>query len=133
LAAGFFGSLVEARATGMAQMWDYQVEQINHHDGQKYRLLKGKEPVSYSHVLTLWQADQSFRDFFVKLLAGSPYPAFRWEAPPITKATQDRSFEFVVLKSDSLDHQVDSKAFAEQFGSANGKDVLTFPNLGGDP
>jgi hypothetical protein len=64
------------------------------------------------------------------LLADAPFSAFRWETPPITRASADLPFEFVLLDSPGLTSQPDPDAFAEHFrGSA---DVVSFPNLKND-
>ncbi len=117
---------------GRLHMWTHQVEQLDRQEGQKYRLLRGAEPVPYSEVLTLWQQDPAFLNCFIDLLVNSPYSAYRWETPPLTKATQDRPFEFVLLDCPGLDRQPDAESFSKQFGTAKGADVLRFPNLGGD-
>jgi hypothetical protein len=91
-----------------------------------------KGPVSYAEVLRRWQDDAEFRSLFIALLADSPFDAFRWETPPITTATANRSFEFVLLDSPGLARNPDSDAFAEHFlGTADGG-VVEFPNLGQD-
>lgn len=89
-------------------------------------------PVSYAEVLRRWQDDAAFRSFFIALLADSPFPAYRWETPPITDATADRRFEFVVLDSPELARTPDTGAFAEHFSDAGEQSVIEFPNLGGD-
>jgi hypothetical protein len=113
-------------------MWDFKVDQLDDHEVQKYELLHGSEPVLYSQVLILWKTDPSFREFFVALLTSSPYSAYRWETPALTKATQGQSFQFVLLDCPGLARRRDPNAVAEQFETAEGKDVLTFSNLGGD-
>ena len=88
-------------------------------------------PVSYAEVLRRWQGDADFRSFFLGLLADSPFSAFRWETPPITTATANRPFEFVLLDSPGLASNPDADAFAEHFsGLTDG--VVEFPNLGKD-
>jgi hypothetical protein len=56
--------------------------------------------ISYADVLRRWQTDADFRSFFIGLLAGSPYSAFRWETPAVTTASANRPFEFVLLDSE---------------------------------
>jgi hypothetical protein len=90
-------------------------------------------PVPYRDVIRYWRDDEGFRAFFVSLLTGAPFPAFRWETPPVTSSSVARDFEFVLLDAPGLDRAPDADAFAGQFRAA-GKDqlVLAFPNLGGD-
>jgi hypothetical protein len=88
--------------------------------------------VSYSEVLRRWQVDADFRSFFTGVLAESPFSAFRWETPPISKASAMRPFEFVVLDSPELAQNPDANAFAEHFSAAAQGGVVEFPNLGKD-
>jgi hypothetical protein len=87
-------------------------------------------PVPYAEVLRRWQQDADFRSWFVALLADSPFAAFRWETPPITTATANQPFEFVLLDSPGLATKPDAAAFAEHFRTAG--DVVEFANLGKD-
>jgi hypothetical protein len=87
-------------------------------------------PVTYRDVLHLWQNDEAFRTYFTQLLAASPIAAYRWETPPVTKATLDRPFEFVLLPCPGLERRPDRAAFAEHYGKR--KLVVAFDNLGGD-
>lgn len=89
-------------------------------------------PISFAEVLRRWQQDIEFRSWFITLLAGSPFSAFRWETPPITTATANRSFEFVLLDSPELAAKPDAEAFAEHFRTATADGVAAFPNLGRD-
>lgn len=89
-------------------------------------------PISYAEILHRWQQDAEFRSWFIALLADSPFSAFRWETPPITSATANRPFEFVLLDSPELAINPDAKAFAQHFSAANADGVVEFPNLGKD-
>lgn len=89
-------------------------------------------PSSYAEVLRRWQSDADFRAFFIGLLADSPFPAFRWETPPITTATANRAFEFVLLNSPDLLRNADADVFAEHFGTVAPGGIVEFRNLGGD-
>lgn len=89
-------------------------------------------PISYMEVLHRWQHDPEFRSFFISLLADSPFFAFRWETPPITTATANRPFEFVLLDSPGLAGNSDVDAFAEHFSGVVPGGVVKFPNLGKD-
>lgn len=80
-----------------------------------------------------WQHDEGFRSFFIEMLAGAPFAAYRWETPPVTAATAGREFEFVLLDAPGLDRAPDPQAFADAFRSSRGDEtVVTFPNLGND-
>ncbi|MDJ0888113.1 MAG: hypothetical protein QNI89_12460 [Desulfobacterales bacterium] len=89
-------------------------------------------PVSYADAIRLWQSDSDFRAFFIDLLSDSPFPAFRWETPPVTMATADKPFEFVLLDAPEIALASDPGPFATYFDSAAPGGVVEFPNLGGD-
>lgn len=82
--------------------WAAQVEQLTGYRGLKVTLQHDGAQVAYSSVLEAWQHQADCRSMFLKLLQNAPYSAFRWETPPITKATASRPFEFVLLDSPGL-------------------------------
>jgi hypothetical protein len=109
-------------------MWSTRIEELAY--GRVVTVDFKKRPVKFSEVLRRWQDDPVFRAFFIALLADAPFSAFRWETPPITRASAGLPFEFVLLDSPGLASQPDPDAFAEHFrGSA---DVVSFPNLNND-
>jgi hypothetical protein len=89
-------------------------------------------PVTYGEVLRRWQNDADFRTLFNGLLADSPFSAFRWETPPISSATTNRPFEFVLLNCPGLEGAPDVDAFSEHFRGMSDGGVAEFPNLGKD-
>lgn len=99
----------------------------------KYGITRNALPITYADALSLWQHDQSLLSCFDAILANSPFSAFRWETPPITRETADRHFEFVLLDSPGLARTPDTKTYANYF-TADGADegVMTFENLGKD-
>jgi hypothetical protein len=111
-------------------MWQTEVATSNAGRTQKYRLLQDDVPLGYAEVLVRWRKDAGFRSFFTGLLVDAPFAAYRWETPPVTESTIGREFEFVLLRSDTLERTVDPAAFTNHFRDE--LDVATFPNLGGD-
>jgi hypothetical protein len=97
----------------------------------RYAVHRDKEPLPYSEVLDLWQRDEPFRSFFLSILTGSSYEAFRWETPPVTRETLDRPFEFVLVDSPEIARTADPSPFREHF-RVDGPDIVSFENLGGD-
>lgn len=89
-------------------------------------------PASYREVLKLLEQDAAFRDTLNQVLADAPFSAYRWETPPVSTATLDRPFEFVLLDNPSLDRAPDTAAFSEHFDPAPVTGVVTFTNLGRD-
>ena len=113
-------------------MWSSRIEQVSTDLIIRVQIELDSHPVSYSEVLFRWQSDPEFRGFFLRLLAESPFPAFRWETPPITALTANRPFEFVLVKSPELDRPPDVAAFREHFRIDAEASVIDFANLGKD-
>ena len=117
-----------------AGLYSSKVTQLDDGRVLHFRLLRDGGPLSWSDVVDRWQNDQSFRRFFVSVLVEAPFPAYFWETPPVTDATINREFEFVLVDSRQLaDVRTDQQAFANHFASAQpGASVIEFSNLGGD-
>src|SRR5438132_6524003 len=98
-------------------MWTPRSEQQANGGVIRVSIDLGSSPVSYADVLRRWQDDAGFRSLFIGLLADSPFSAFRWETPPITTATANRPFEFVLLDCPGLARNPDAEAFAQHFSS----------------
>ena len=115
-------------------MYSVDVKQLDAGRVLRYRLLREGEPLSWSDVMDRWQNDQSFRVFFVSVLAGAPFPAYFWETPPVTSATINHEFEFVLVDSHQLAGvRTNQQAFANHFAAAQpGASVIEFSNLGRD-
>jgi len=111
-----------------------EIAQLSEGRVSLYRLLGDGGPLSWSDVVDRWQDDKCFRSFFISILSDAPFPAYFWETPPVTRATIDREFEFVLVDSPQLVGACpDQRAFASHFASAQpGASVIEFSNLGGD-
>jgi len=114
-------------------MFDSRIEILNDGTVLRYRIFDGTRRPAYGEVLELWRRDPGFRSFFLSLLSEAPFTAYRWETPPVTPATLERPFEFVLLDSPGLEVPPDRAAFAAHFECLDGASgVIAFPNLGGD-
>lgn len=115
-------------------MWDAQIQTLDAGRILKIRITRNKKPVQYSSVVQAWGDDDEFRAFFISLIAKAPFPAFYWESPPVTAATIDQEFEFVLVDSPQLrDVRADPHTFASYFESSGANDdVVSFRNLGRD-
>jgi hypothetical protein len=111
-----------------------EIAELNEGRVLRYRLLHDAKPLSWSDVMVRWKNDQAFRCFFISILADAPFAAYFWETPPVTSATIDQEFEFVLVDSEQLvGVHTDQRAFANHFASAqSGASVIEFSNLGGD-
>jgi hypothetical protein len=114
-------------------MWNASTEPLAAGRARRYSVHRGGSPIPFADVLHGWRSDESFRAFFLRLLADAPYAACRWETPPLTAATVSRPFEFVLLDAPGLARRPDRAPFADPFRSAPaGTSVATFLNLGRD-
>jgi hypothetical protein len=113
-------------------MFSTRSEQLARGHVLKFAIHQDSSALPYAEVLRLWQTDADLRSFFMALLADVPFSAFRWETPPLTAASVQRPFEFVILDSPGLAANPDPNAFADHFGDAAKDGVVSFPNLGND-
>lgn len=114
-------------------MWIPHVDELGEARGLKVRIDDHDVTLRYSEVIDLWERNGEFRSFFLALLSAVPFAAFRWETPPVTEASADRPFEFVVLDSPQLATRSDPRAFAAQLANVAAEgEVAVFSNLGND-
>ena len=113
-------------------MWQHQTRHIENPDGAIISISSQGIVLPYAEVLDLWVANEAFRNYFLQLLADTPYSAFRWETPPLTSSSLHQPFEFAILDSPDLDRAPDREAFADLFATMEPGAVGEFPNLGGD-
>ena len=107
-----------------------KIEALNGGQVQKVWLLDGERPFTYAEVIQKWQDDETFRTFFIRLLADALFAAYLWETPPITQKNLTRPFECVLVNSPQLARvQAMPRAFAAYFSA---EPVVDFTNLGGD-
>jgi hypothetical protein len=115
-------------------MWDVDIEVLESGRTRKLSIRHKEKLLSYVQTLDYWQHDNEFRTFFIDLLAKAPFSAYFWETPPVTTATAQRPFEFVLVDSPSLaDVQSDPRDFETHFASVEASaETATFLNLGKD-
>ena len=113
-------------------MWNLKTDALDRYQGVKLSIYRDVQPATYLDVIQGWQDDANFRSLFNAALADTPYRAFRWETPPVDQGSTARPFECVLLDSPLLARRPNPDAFAEHFARAPQKDILVFPNLGGD-
>jgi hypothetical protein len=87
--------------------------------------------VTFGHALELLESSAKFRDCLSQTIARTKYPKIRWETPPVTIQSLDRSFEFVLMNSSDLGESPEPEVFREYFESQPIEvQVLAVPNLG---
>jgi len=97
---------------------------------RKFTIKQKGETLTYADVLGLWDTSHEFRSYYLDILSASPFTAYRWEHPCVETSTTSRPYEFVLVRSESLERAVDSNAFSSHFDSES--EVTTFSNLGRD-
>ena len=100
----------------------------------KINLFENNEQLRYDDVILYWHENHEFRNFYISVLNGSPFEAFFWEHPPVTRSNIRQPYEFVLVNSPQLAKvSADPAPFQERFASLpRGKEVITFENLGRD-
>jgi hypothetical protein len=91
--------------------------------------------MSCAEVFEGWRADETFRAFFIGMLARVPLPAYRWETPGLIAETLSRPFECALVDEPALANVVgDPSPFAEHIGgnaniATTVASVVQFANL----
>jgi hypothetical protein len=100
--------------------------------GETIAIAADGRALTVGDVAAGWRDDEAFRDLFIATLAASPYPAFFWEMPPVSRDELSKPFECAVIGSEALAlMRADDSDFAEHLIAATGS-VASFRNLGGD-
>jgi len=113
-------------------MFNCNIQKLDALEGQMVSIYSNGEIVSCGDALSMWISDEVFRVYFMNLLTETPYPAIRWETPPMTIHSMDQPFEFVVINSPELTGSTDRTTFRDLFDQIPAGGVGAFPNLGGD-
>src|SRR5262245_25391284 len=100
----------------------------------KISLLQNDSQLSYQTVIEHLEQNSDFRNFYFSILFASPFDAFFWENPPVTKLNVKRPYEFVLVNSLQLSRvSADLNPFQEKFSAnSSNQSVITFENLGRD-
>ena len=111
----------------------YATNAIDIPAGRNYRVLENASPMPFRRFFELLGTYGSFADWYTGELAAFDAEAFYWELPPLTSGTVDRDDEFVLIEAPILARFPPERApFASYFDRAPERDVVVFPNLGGD-
>ena len=115
-------------------MFDAIVEPIEEDRVSRYRIRRDGSQLTYAQVLNAWRNDQVFRSYFTTLLADSPFSAYRWETPPVSRNTMERPFEFVLLSAPAFcSRRTDTVTFDNYFTDDDSdQGVVAFASLRGD-
>lgn len=112
-------------------MWDLLAEAVD--SGQRCRIKHGQQCLSFREFFKLLETDGAFADWYIRELASCKFPAFYLEHPPLSSATFDQEAEFVLIDARLLAQvSAEPTPFESQFDRQQDKDIVAFPNLGGD-
>jgi hypothetical protein len=115
-----------------AAKWQAERKIIREDWGEAISIGADGRPMSIGDVIARWRSDDDFRDAFIRALAGTGFPAFFWEMPPVARDSLSNAFECAVIRGDALARmQAGEFDFAEHLNETN-EEVAAFPNLGGD-
>lgn len=116
----------------MKAKWQAQRQPIRKDWGEIINLSADGQPLTIENIVSRWRSDEGFRDFFVAGLAASPYSAFFWEMPAVSRGLLSTPFECAVIGSEALTGMpADDSDFAKHLTKAT-RSVASFCNLGGD-
>ena len=110
-------------------VWSVVEQPLPSHRGLWLRVHRAGASATYGELLEGLEGAADLRTLLTARLAAVPWTAFRWESPPVTKATLDRPAECVVLDCPSLDRRPTAHTFAEYWTQAP---VVEFASLGRD-
>jgi hypothetical protein len=98
----------------------------------KYHILENDRKLLYAEVIQKWKHDVEFRSFYTHVLATAEFKAFFWEHPPITKATFEQTYEFILYDSPLLTKvRTDRHSFEKYFSQPTQYEgIVSFMNLG---
>jgi len=113
-------------------MWKTESELSPNKRIIKFIITESGSQLRFSDVLSLLCESADFRHYFSEELLSVPFKAFRWETPPVTTASIERKFEYVIIDSPELLQMPDIATFSKYFQSHTVDDVAVFPNLGKD-
>ena len=66
-------------------MWEVQRNKEDR-SVHKINLFENNEQLRYDDVIHYWRENHEFRNFYISVLNESPFEAFFWEHPPVTRS-----------------------------------------------
>lgn len=114
-------------------MWTVKTTVLNE-NVHKLNIFENESPLTYENAVRYWQENSDFRNLYFSILEKSPFEAFFWEHPPVTRGNIQKIYEFVLVNSPQLAKvAADWKPFEEKFKvHSSSQSVIAFENLGRD-
>lgn len=116
------------------KFWSYNSQKINDNT-YKYKITLGGTQLSFRDFIAFSKNKKTafFQAFQGALKdANAKFPAYFWKCPPVSQKTLEKPFEFVVIKSDTLNNiQQNYSSFQEYFGKSSDNQVVSFLGFNG--
>lgn len=97
----------------------------------KYHFVSNGKKLSFLDWINKMKASDEVILSFNQVLKDSPFDAYFWEVMPVNQSDLNKDFEFVLVKSSSLESiSANDSAFKKYFNEK--ESVVNFPNLRGD-
>lgn len=114
-------------------MWTFDTRRLSARPATlRATVRQGTHALSVRELIEAWRDDPAFCRFWTASLAGIPYAAYHWEAPPLCVQGLDERFECVFVDSPELATvRADATPFAAHFRPGVAAPAV-FENLGRD-
>lgn len=113
-------------------MWEARRTPFNPEWSEHVVIASRGQTLTFRDVIDGWSRNESFREFFISLLAATEFSAFFWETPPIFQRRTDMPYEHVAIRSDALARLTPRPDAFERPFRTSGDEIASFRNLGGD-
>lgn len=111
-------------------MFSYQ-EKVLYSKTFQFKLYDNNKTLSYRDVVDLWENSDIFREFYTQVLLEVPFRGFFWENKPVSNASLDEHYEFIVRGTSAFDGKLaHANTFEKYF--EHEQDIVAFDNLSGD-
>lgn len=99
----------------------------------KYRLREEGKILKYGNVLKLWESDEEFVSFYIKLFNKCGFNSYVWETPPLSTDNLHQPFEFVIFNAPKSSNLPDYETFKDYYDiTGPNQGIVSFLNLGHD-
>lgn len=115
-------------------MWIYKRDELESSRGYRLTIHQDSQTLTFVDVISEWQRNAEFREFYISLLTALPFDAIFWETPAVTADTISNKYEFVAVESQVLSSvRSNLQPFERNFQSVDPEEsVVAFENLGRD-
>ncbi|MEO1482264.1 MAG: hypothetical protein AAFU77_09160 [Myxococcota bacterium] len=102
---------------------------VRHEGVVEVTIHDGSDTMNFGEVVSRMIHQETFRYEFIRILSESPFAAYFWESPPVTRHTTSKDFRFVFVESKHLSELVQDPLPFREHLRANSP-CVSFWNLG---